>query len=246
MPMSAHTTKDEILDQYYRNFYHSTLYENTCQSIGTRYFDARLENSWMNKDEAPKKLLEIGFASGEHISKVHSFPTEEYVGLDLKTPATQKYIDALPFEQRAILNIIQSNAAEMPFADNKFDRVVSTCLLHHVEEPLKVLQEVRRVTQDKGEIAIGIPADPGLLNRFVKHLITYPGMRKIGVENPKLIYALEHPNQVGGLIELAKHVFQSDSLDISYSPFRIRSWNFNLMIVIHVQIHKQLPEKKIK
>lgn len=240
MSKSADKSKESILSEYYLKYYHSTLYQNACQSLGTRYFDYQLERSWQHPTEPPRKLLEIGFASGEHVSKVRAFPSEEYVGLDINSPATQDYLDALPVEKHEKLKFVQSDAADMPFNSNHFDRVVSTCLLHHVSEPLKVLQEIRRVTSDNGQIAIGMPADPGILNRLIKTFVTYPGMRRAGVKNPKLIYALEHPNQIGGLIALANHVFQDDELRVTYAPFRIPSWNLNLMVIVHVRISKPL------
>lgn len=231
-------SKESILAEYYEKFYHSLLHKNSCQSFGTRYFDRRLENSWVDREYVPKKLLEVGFASGEHVSKVKSFPSEEYVGLDINAPATLEYMEALSQEARDKLKLVKSDAANMPFEDSRFDRVISTCLLHHVKEPLKVLQEIRRVTSDGGEISIGLPTDPGMLNRLIKTVITYPSMRKLGVASPKTIYALEHPNQVGGLIELARFVFKEDNLNFSYSPLRLPTWNFNLMVVIHVRIIK--------
>jgi phosphatidylethanolamine/phosphatidyl-N-methylethanolamine N-methyltransferase len=231
-------SKESILAEYYEKFYHSLLHKNSCQSFGTRYFDRRLENSWVDREYVPKKLLEVGFASGEHVSKVKSFPSEEYVGLDINAPATFEYIDALPKEARDKLKLVKSDAANMPFEDSSFDRVVATCLLHHVNEPLKVLQEIRRVTRNGGEVSIGLPTDPGMLNRLIKTFVTYPSMRKLGVASPKTIYALEHPNQVGGLIELARFIFKDDRLKLTYSPFRLPTWNFNLMVVIQVQITK--------
>lgn len=238
MSRSGDLSKEEILAQYYRAYYHSVLYKNACQSFGTRYFDARLEKSWRNLDYTPVKLLEIGFASGEHVSKVRNFPLEEYVGLDINDPSTKEYLDALTTDQQSKIKFIRSDAAKMPLEDNYFDRVVSTCLLHHVSNPLEVLREVRRVTKNQGEISIGLPSDPGLVNRLIKFLITYPNMRRNGVVNPKLIYALEHPNQIGGLLEIAKHVFIDDELRLIYSPLRMKSWNLNLMIVINVRVNK--------
>jgi SAM-dependent methyltransferase len=238
MANSESESRAEILADYYKKYYHLTLYGNSCQSLGTRYFDFILERAWKNKTSRPRKLLEIGFASGEHVSKVQSFPSEKYVGLDINQPATDRFIQSLPDEQRQKISFVQSDAADMPFEDNYFDRVVSTCLLHHVQDPLKVLREVRRVTEGNGEIAIGVPCDPGILNRLVKSVITYPGMRRLGVERPKFIYALEHPNQVGGLVEIAKFVFQNDELGIKYAPFGFKSWNANLMLVLHVIVAK--------
>jgi ubiquinone/menaquinone biosynthesis C-methylase UbiE len=238
MSESADLTKEEILTEYYQKFYHSNLYGNRCQSIGTRYFDYRLEKSWLKSSETPERLLEVGFASGEHMSKTRVFPKLEYVGLDINEPATQQYIEKINPELRSRLRFVKSNSESMPFQQNTFDRIVSTCLLHHVKEPLKVLQEIRRFSKNNAQIAIGLPADPGLLNRLIKNLITYPSLRKLGVDNPRLIYALEHPNQIGGLIALAKHVFQDDTVKVIYSPFRFPTWNLNLMVVVHIKLNK--------
>jgi ubiquinone/menaquinone biosynthesis C-methylase UbiE len=238
MSGNEEVSKEGILAEYYEKYYHSLLHTNSCQSLGTRYFDKQLERTWTDSEYVPIKLLEVGFASGEHISKIRNFPSQEYVGLDINYPATSKYIDSLPPQARSKLKLVKSDAADMPFENARFDRVVSTCLMHHVNEPLKVFQEIRRVTRDGGEIAIGLPTDPGMLNRLIKTLITYPSMKKLGVARPKTIYALEHPNQIGGLIELAKFVFKNDKLNVSYSPFRLPTWNFNLMVVIHVKVIK--------
>jgi hypothetical protein len=63
-------------------------------------------------------------------------------------------------------------------------------------------------------------------------------MRKQGIKDPRLIYALEHPNQIGGLVTLARHVFGNDILRVTFEPFKIHSWNFNLMVVLHVTVVK--------
>ena len=49
-------------------------------------------------------------------------------------------------ELAAILNFVKADAEAIPFSGNFFDRVLSTCLLHHVDDPLQVLLEMRRVT----------------------------------------------------------------------------------------------------
>jgi ATP-dependent Clp protease ATP-binding subunit ClpA len=41
------------------------------------------------------------------------------------------------------------DAANLPFFDNSFDRVLHMCLLHHVLEPEKVLEEMRRDQEDE-------------------------------------------------------------------------------------------------
>jgi len=134
---------------------------------------------------------------------------------------------------------VTGNAEEMPFDDDTFDLVVSTCLLAHVKEPEKVLSEIRRVVRGGGQIVIGLPTDPGILNRLVKVIITYPKMRRHGVSNPRLEYAREHINGVGNLIEMAKFLLMEDQLKFRYYPFFVRSWNANLAVVLICRVEKQ-------
>ena len=94
---------------------------------------------------------------------------------------------------------------------------------------------MRRVLKVGGELAIGLPTDPGFFNRMVKKLITFPKAKKIGIMNPEFLYAMEHQNHISGLIEIAKEVFSKDDLKILYRPFPIKSWNFNLVVVLYVK-----------
>jgi hypothetical protein len=86
-----------------------------------------------------------------------------------------------------------------------------------------------------GEIAIGLPTDPGLINRLIKYMFTYRKARKVGICNPKLIYSLEHRNHIGGLIDIALAVYKNDIVTVRYRPFGIKSWNLNLAVLIKVQ-----------
>lgn len=97
------------------------------------------------------------------------------------------------------------------------------------------------MTKVGGEIIFVIPTDPGILNQLVKRLISYRRLRKITNRKPELILALDHRNHVGGILELCKFVFQYDNLEIDYLPFRIKSWNLNLIARVHV-IKKHVAE----
>ena len=141
----------------------------------------------------------------------------------------------MPTEFRDRLNFIIGNAEKLPFADNYFDRTFSTCLLHHVEEPLDVLMEARRVTKPGGEILFIMPTDPGLLNQFVKRWISYRALSKLTNYEPKLFYALEHKNHVRGLMNLIEFIFEADELKFRYSPIMLPSWNLNLMVSAHIR-----------
>jgi SAM-dependent methyltransferase len=49
----------------------------------------------------------------------------------------------------------------LPFADDQFDAVVANFVLNHVGRPLAALRELRRVTRQRGRVAVTIWADPG-------------------------------------------------------------------------------------
>jgi len=228
----------EILKDYYKKYYHKVLRSAGAQGRGIAWSDSKLEKFWNNKNQKPKKLLEIGFASGEHLSKTAQFPSDEYVGLDIAIPSTNAYMEVLPKEISKIFKFVQGDVHELPFSESYFDRVVSTCLLHHLSDPLTALKEIRRVVSEGGEISIALPTDPGLMNQLTKVVLTYPRMKKLGVQNPPLVYALEHKNQISGLLTILKHVFRDDLLDLKYLPFRIKSWNLNFLVVAHVTVKK--------
>jgi hypothetical protein len=99
---------------------------------------------------------------------------------------------------------------------------------------LAVLLKARRVTVQGGEIAFIIPTDPGVLNQLVKRVVSYPKLRKLTEIRPELFYALDHKNHVGSILELIKFVYSEDHLELHYRPFRIRSWNLNLLVVAKI------------
>jgi ubiquinone/menaquinone biosynthesis C-methylase UbiE len=56
-----------------------------------------------------------------------------------------------------------ANVEDLPFESEFFDRVVSTCLLHHLENPEKGINEMLRVAKKGGTIDILVPNDPSFI-----------------------------------------------------------------------------------
>jgi ubiquinone/menaquinone biosynthesis C-methylase UbiE len=204
-----------------------------AQGKGISYFEKQVEKFWTSPE--PKRVLEIGGGSGEHLPFVKYVPTESYTSIDLRPLMTLDHLNKLTDSLRVKLNFVQGNAELLPFQDQHFDRVFTTCLLHHVDDVLAVLLEVRRVTEQGGEIAFVFPTDPGFLNQTVKKLISFRRIKKLTTINPQLFYAFEHQNHVLGIIEQIKFVFALDDLDFHYRPFRFfRSWNLNLLVIAKI------------
>jgi len=227
-------------DYYYSNSYKS-LQRAGIQGWGNSLIDRLIEGRVARFEGM--KILELGASSGEHLRFVSLEPRwDKYVGLDISPGISdpQLFESLIAKDSPKLPNITftKSSAENIPFDDDSFDLVVSTCLLAHVKDPERVLSEARRVVKNSGQIVIGLPTDPGILNRCVKTLITYPKMRHLGIENPRLEYAREHINGVGNLLELIKFQFSKDSLRFHYFPFFFRSWNFNLAVVVNCNVAK--------
>jgi len=232
--------RDKIIAEYYSKFFGTFCYSGT-QSKGSAYFHKIIEKKWGNTESL--EILEVGAGSGEHLIYLPDSiwkNTKSYTLLDLRhSPSnfsdTLSKLRTLKHFDSKKLSSIQGSVENIPLKTGQVNRVTSTCLFHHLENPLKAFQEIRRVLCSGGEAAIGLPTDPGMLNRLVKRFITFPAARKSGIESPELIYALEHRNHIGGLIQIAKEVFKEDQIKFDYKPFKLPAWNFNLAVVIRIK-----------
>ena len=221
-------------DDYYSNSY-KNLQRRGLQGWGNSFIDTLIEGR-VNRFEG-MTILELGASSGEHLRFVSPQPMwSSYVGLDispgLSDPELFKSLTRAESPRFPNVRFVKGSAEELPFEDASFDLIISTCLLAHVGDPERVLMEIKRVIKENGQVVIGLPTDPGILNRLVKRIITYPKMNRMGIANPRLEYAREHINGIGNLLELIKFQFSNDSLKLKYFPFSLKSWNLNLVVVV--------------
>lgn len=218
---------------YYRNQYWATQ-RSGVQGWGNSLIDRLIERECTRSPG--DRILEIGAASGEHVQWAEpTIPWSEYVALDLLPGETNPSL-ARALEDSSAVRFQRGSAEDIPFPDESFDVCLSTCVLAHVSDPESVFRELRRVTKAGGSITVGMPCDPGIVNRIVKALITYPTMKRAGIADPRLQYAREHINGIGNLIALAQHVFAEDDVRLKYFPLPLKSWNLNLAVVLHVGV----------
>lgn len=174
MSRQAKYIRNQLLDDYYKNIYNEFLFKKSLLGSGISYFEKSIEKYWQ-KNKKKLHILEIGGASGEHINFMDKETILKYEIVDLRKP-DMKLIGRFPMEIRNKIKFKLGNAEKLTYKDNHFDRTFSTCLLHHVDDPLSVMWEARRVTKIGGQIGFILPTDPGIVNRFVKKFITYPLM----------------------------------------------------------------------
>jgi phosphatidylethanolamine/phosphatidyl-N-methylethanolamine N-methyltransferase len=183
-------------------------------------------------DTSYGRILEIGAGRGEHFEFV-SKNFSEYVMTDISDWGVTEIQAILKKEPRVQFQI--QDMQNMSFEDGVFDRVIVSCVLAHVVDPYRAMSEVKRVSKKGATCSFFISADPGVLMRYVRALITRPKMK--GLEIPySLLNAISHRNSAHGILQIAKHVFRNDQIKIRYYPFRIRSWNLSTHIILNVKI----------
>jgi ubiquinone/menaquinone biosynthesis C-methylase UbiE len=134
-------------------------------------------------------------------------------------------------DERVIFEI--QNVENLSYPNDYFDRIILTCVVAHLTEPFKSLQELRRVAKPKGIISIFVSTDPSVLLRVIRKLITNRKMKNLTVPY-KLYNAIEHRNTPTSIIEMVKWIYSKDTVKIDYYPFKLKSWNLSTHIVINI------------
>jgi ubiquinone/menaquinone biosynthesis C-methylase UbiE len=105
-------------------------------------------------------VVEIGFGSGPNLAH-YPETVRRIVGIEpndgmCDRAAPQVRLSRIPVE------LIVAEAESLPFADGSFDTAVSTLTLCSVSDPVRALNELRRVLRDDGRLIIiehGLSAD---------------------------------------------------------------------------------------
>jgi ubiquinone/menaquinone biosynthesis C-methylase UbiE len=124
-------------------------------------------------------LKKSGFSSGKildagcgfaavPIEIARVFPEAEIIGIDLGKPLLE--LGETLVEEAGLagrITLEEGDAQDIPFETDTFDVVINTFLLHIVEDPQKMLNEIERITHPEGRILIR-----DLRRGFLAHLVT--------------------------------------------------------------------------
>ena len=125
--------------------------------------------------------------------------------------------------------------------DSSYDRIIATCVLHHIPNIEIALQELRRIAKDSGQISLYLPHDPGVFYRWIRHWISHRKQVKIlgaSMKEVKYLWSLEHPNHYLGILSAVKFIFSDDEIQIKKFPVPCLSWNMNLFSIISIKVKK--------
>ena len=145
-----------MAEDYYLSNYKRINISGDISNVVTKLMHRFLENG---RDSIPfEKVLEVGALNGEHTHFVnHEF--SQYYVTDIRNPS-QTTIDCL---SKRGFTFRFADVENLPFEDAYFDRVISTCLLHHLENPEQGISEILRVVKSGGTVDILVPNDPSFI-----------------------------------------------------------------------------------
>ncbi len=222
----------DVQNNWYRNSYNEVNISARSQSIFSKSLHRALEAR--HKSNLGLHILEVGSHKGEHTYFVKNDwrISGSYIASDLRSLTLQ--------EIKTLSNLGVSfeiqNVEDLKYPDEHFDRVISTCLFHHLRDPIKGLEEIRRVTKLGGEIDILLPNDPGLMYRFLRRQTTLRKAKRMHVRaEAELVHALEHRNHFLSLFCLAGEVFRNDSFKAVGFPFYFNIYGLNAFTVLRIK-----------
>jgi phosphatidylethanolamine/phosphatidyl-N-methylethanolamine N-methyltransferase len=102
--------------------------------------------------QAGDRILEVGVGTGINTSL---YPRNCHItGIDLSTSMLEKARDRVRREGLRNVRLMEMDAANLTFADDSFDIVYAPYLVSVVPDPVRVVQEMRRVCRPGGRIII--------------------------------------------------------------------------------------------
>jgi ubiquinone/menaquinone biosynthesis C-methylase UbiE len=129
------------------------------------------------------KIIDVGCGFGAtNLVLAERFVDSEIVGIDLSEPLLQ--LAGTTAESKGLSSRVRFEKAdvqEIPFADNTFDVAINVNMVHLVEEPIKMLNEIERILLPGGHLFIADLRRSwlGLLEEEIKAGLTIGEARKL-------------------------------------------------------------------
>lgn len=232
--MVQHESSKDIakkVNDYYVRSYTSVHGEGTCGSAN-KALHLALERRH-NQVTFPA-TVELGAGNFEHLQYVrHDY--NEYLCVDLRQPTTQVMKRLAPFPKA---HFTKGDAQRVNLPDNFADRVVATCLLMHLPDPIQALREWQRICKPEGVVEFLVPTDPGFAIRLFRRFVSGREVKKVGLTlaDYKIISAYDHLSSFHRLLEIARFCTEPNrKLSVEYFPFKwIPSFNANAFAVMRM------------
>lgn len=146
MKYYTHSELEHIWHQVPLNYYQNGVRNNVLQKIWHVGKLKNVKNAIFQYKRSPRKILDIGCASGWFLSRLkHYFPKATCVGVDVYKEAILYGKKRYPY-----LRLHHADGHTLSFPNNSVDVIVCCEMLEHVENPKKVLLEIKRILSKDG------------------------------------------------------------------------------------------------
>jgi len=196
-------------------------------------FVSRLEHRMLERKVSyHASVLEIGGGEGGH-ARFLKDGFESYTVIDLFVPQKLNPAKNVKF--------ILGSAENLPFAAETFDRVLVTCVLAHLKDPIQAINEALRVLKPGGTLSILISNDPGALYTVMWNLFGRRARTNWANEDPVLGHALEHLISGKSLKKVINSLASNYEVKTIGFPFVLKSYNFNISTIFQIKASPLSP-----
>jgi ubiquinone/menaquinone biosynthesis C-methylase UbiE len=115
-------------------------------------------------------ILDVGTSTGTNLRMLRDLGFSDVSGLDFSMEAIAHC------ESKGFAGVKQGDICAMPFPDEKFDLVLATDIIEHVDDDEQALHEIARVLKPGGRALVTVPAFKilwGLQDRVAQHKRRY-------------------------------------------------------------------------
>jgi ubiquinone/menaquinone biosynthesis C-methylase UbiE len=146
-----------------------------------------------------ERILDAGCGTGIFTADILERGTR-VTGLDLSLPMLRR----AKFKGYARLELLQGDMRHLPLPDGSFDKTVSITALEFIEDAKQAIDELFRVTKNRGTIVVATlnGLSPWAAQRKEKGKEGHPLFSKVVFRNPEEMAALASP---GGVLRTAVH-----------------------------------------
>ncbi len=215
------------------------------QPYNESYFDEMDRMSWCRRDitlgrmerdflallnASPNdRILDVGCGTGWHISH-YGNKAMEVVGLDISRVGLVRAVSRLK-EREAYSNVslVAGLGEQLPFRDERFDKLLCVGVIEHLEKPGRFLQEARKVLRRHGSIVLVTinawdPIQRGLefLSLFTKRRLPLIGRPD---HTHKHLFSLPELKKL-----LAENGFHTEEVRVQYSAIIFKTFGGDLVV----------------
>lgn len=224
----------EIDQEWYQPRFFSSIYysgvSSRFQNIVHKFLEKKRSTDY-------PLTLELGATHGQHFDFVkHSYDT--YILSDLFL--NNELIEKSKKHKKIVVKKI--DIRDLSFVEkNSIDRIILTCVLHHVENTYLCLEQMIRILKPKtGVIDIFLPNDPSILWNMGRLVFTVPKVLRAGKSWKEYwnYVKLEHINNTIGILSIIKKFEIEKNVKISIIKFPLNHSPLFLTLFMRVSISK--------